>query len=86
MRQAGWTSEPWQVDVAALDGGLQLAVLWARERMGGATLPMGIGELRIGDAPVTEGPVRVVASCRKTSDSRATADVLFLDPERRAAQ
>ena len=79
VRRAGWTSEPWQVDVAALDGGLQLAVLWARERLGGATLPMGIGELRLGDAPVTEGPVRVVASCRMTSDSRATADVLFLD-------
>ncbi|PRP90688.1 Polyketide synthase PksJ [Enhygromyxa salina] len=78
VRRAGWTSEPWQVDVAALDGGLQLAVLWARERLGGATLPMGIGELHIGSAPVTEGPVKVVASCRETS-AGATVDVMLLD-------
>ncbi|MFV8749677.1 SDR family oxidoreductase [Nannocystaceae bacterium ST9] len=79
VHEAGWKWETWQTDVAALDGGLQMALLWARDQLGGATLPMGIGELRIADQPLSRGPVRVVASCRKTSASQAVADVLFLD-------
>jgi acyl transferase domain-containing protein len=76
---AGWEAEPWQTDVAAHDGGLQLAVLWARERLGGASLPMGIGEVRFAAAPVVEGPLRVVASCRKTGPTAAVADVILFD-------
>jgi hypothetical protein len=79
VHEAGWKWDTWQTDVAALDGGLQMLVLWARDHLGGATLPMGIGELRIADQPLSRGPVRVVASCRRTSASQAVADVLFLD-------
>jgi NAD(P)-dependent dehydrogenase (short-subunit alcohol dehydrogenase family) len=79
VHTAGWKWEPWQTDVAAHDGGLQMAVLWARERLGGATLPMSIGEVRIADAPLAEGPLRVVANCRKTSPSHAVVDVVLFD-------
>ena len=79
VHEAGWKWDTWQTDVAALDGGLQLLLLWARDQFGGATLPMGIGELRIADQPLSRGPVRVVANCRKTSASQAVADVVFLD-------
>jgi acyl transferase domain-containing protein/acyl carrier protein len=79
VHEAGWKWDTWQTDVAALDGGLQLVVLWARDHVGGAMLPMSIGELRIADQPLSRGPVRVVASCRKTGASQASADVLFLD-------
>jgi len=79
VHTAGWKWEPWQTDVAALDGGLQMAVLWARERLGGATLPMGIGEVLIADVPVAHGPLRVVANCRKTSASHAVVNVVLFD-------
>jgi hypothetical protein len=79
VHEAGWKWESWQTDVAAHDGGLQMAVLWARERLGGATLPMSIGEVRLANAPLGEGPLRVVANCRKTSSSHAVVDVALFD-------
>ena len=78
VREAGWSWEDWHTDVAALDGGLQLILLWARRHLGGAALPMGISELRI-DEPLAEGPVRCVARCAGRGAQRGTADVVFLD-------
>ena len=82
VRAAGWGWERWTVDVAALDGGLQLAVLWARSELGGAVLPMGIGELRI-DGPVPDGPVRCVAQCVSQGNNKARADLSLVDAEGR---
>ena len=41
---AGWTFGPWQLDVAALDGGLQLAVLYGQRMLGGPNLTTSIAE------------------------------------------
>ena len=41
-----WPEEPWRIDPAALDGAIQLAVLWAKARIGLATLPMSVREAR----------------------------------------
>ncbi len=79
VNTTAWQAEPWHTDVAALDGGLQMLLLWAREFGGGATLPMGFGELRFAAAPLSDGPIRVIASCRKTSPSQAVADLTFVD-------
>ena len=78
VREAGWTWEDWHTDVAALDGGLQLVLLWARNQLGGAALPMGIQELRVYE-PLADGPVRCVARCAGRGAQRGTADVVFLD-------
>ena len=78
VRAGGWGWERWTMDVAAIDGALQLALLWARQELGGAVLPMGLGELRI-DGPVPEGAVRCVAHCASVGASRARADVSLLD-------
>ena len=86
VREAGWGWEEWHTDVAAMDGGLQLVLLWARQHLGGAALPMGISELRF-DAPHAEGPVRCVARCVVRGAQRGTADVVFLDASgRRVAE
>jgi acyl transferase domain-containing protein/NADP-dependent 3-hydroxy acid dehydrogenase YdfG len=77
--QTGWGVESWRTDVAALDGALQLAVLWVREQMGAASLPMAIGELRLSDSPIASGLVRAVLRCRKAGGSRAVADIVLLD-------
>lgn len=78
VHEAGWSWEDWHTDVAALDGGLQLVLLWARTHLGGAALPMGISELRV-DGPLAQGPVRCVARCAGRGAQRGVADVVFMD-------
>jgi len=75
---SGWVREPWLTDVAAFDGGLQLALLWARQVLGGASLPTGIGEVRLHEGP-TVGTVRCVLKGRHVRGSRASSDLVFVD-------
>ena len=63
--------------VAAMDGGLQLVLLWARGKMGGAALPMRIGEVRIAEATPAQGNIRCIARCPAESSKRGLADVIF---------
>jgi acyl transferase domain-containing protein len=69
----------WLLDPALLDGGLQLALLWARHVLGGETLPTFIERLdaRL-DGPV-KGPVRCVVEGRKAKGVRAVSDLIFTD-------
>ena len=76
---AGWTWERWQTDAAALDGGLQLAVLWAREELGRGMLPMGVESLRLFKLPGLTGSLRCTARCREVGGSRVLADLWFRD-------
>jgi hypothetical protein len=75
--KAEWGWERWNTDVAAMDGGLQLILLWARDKMGGAVLPMGIGEMRMSSTLPPEGKIQCVASCREASKNRGVADLVF---------
>jgi hypothetical protein len=56
----GWNEEMYVTDPALLDGGLQLALLWGRERLGQRTLPTRIRQLRIYQPGLVDGPVKVV--------------------------
>jgi hypothetical protein len=76
---SGWPSEPWRTDPALLDGGLQLAVLWARQVLGGASLPMALGEYRTYKDGLAEGPVRCVVHARQIHDARSVCDIAFVD-------
>ncbi|GHF09087.1 type I polyketide synthase [Streptomyces morookaense] len=53
----GWSAGPWHTDPAALDGALQLAVLWALEALKGATLPMAVGAFRLHRPGPARGPL-----------------------------
>jgi hypothetical protein len=75
----GWPRDGWRTDPALLDGGLQLAVVWARHVLGGASLPMAVRELRSYREGLAEGPVRCVVSARETREVRAVSDVVFTD-------
>ena len=78
VRQAGWEGG-WQTDPAALDGGLQLAVLWDREQLDGAFLPTGIkAAVTYTDGPA-EGPFRCVVKGRTVGKDRSVTDILFTD-------
>lgn len=55
----GWPGDTWQTDPAALDGALQLALIWAREALGHATLPMSVGTF----LPHRRGPAQGPVTC-----------------------
>ncbi|MEN3304089.1 MAG: hypothetical protein V7603_291, partial [Micromonosporaceae bacterium] len=77
----GWAGSSGEVDVAALDGALQLAVLWARQAGAGLTLPMAIGECRVyRRGPVPAGSRGVVRAVR-ADESGAVCDAALVDPD-----
>jgi hypothetical protein len=85
---SGWGSErpatraePWSTDPLAFDGGLQLALLWCKHVLGGASLPTGIGEIRTwSDAPAV-GPIRCTLTGRAAKGRRSVSDLVFHDAD-----
>ena len=79
VEKAQWGWESWTTDVAALDGGLQLLLLWARDQMGGAALPMSIGKTVVHACAPPAGTIQCVAHCEPAGTSRGRANVQFKD-------
>jgi hypothetical protein len=77
VEKAKWNWETWNTDVAAMDGGLQMLLLWARDQMDGAALPMGIGEIRLSPDLPSAGKITCTAECRASSKNKGVADVSF---------
>jgi hypothetical protein len=80
-RALGWAGASGQMDPAAVDGGLQLAVLWARQAGAGRTLPMAIGECRVHRPGALEAEVRCVVVARRADEFSAACDVALIDPD-----
>jgi acyl transferase domain-containing protein len=80
-RALGWEGPSWQLDPAAVDGGLQLALLWARQAGAGSTLPMAIRECRVHRPGAIEAEARCIVVARRVDDSSATCDVALIDPD-----
>jgi len=80
-RALGWEGSSRQLDPAAVDGGLQLAVLWARRAGAGSTLPMAIAECRVHRPGVVEAEARCVVVAQRADDSTAACDVALIDPD-----
>ena len=80
-RALGWEGPCWQVDPVAVDGGLQLAVLWARRAGTGRTLPMAIQECRVHRPGAVEAATRCVVRALRADDATATCDVALIDPD-----
>jgi hypothetical protein len=76
---ANWPGEAWQLDVAALDGGLQAAVIYGQRMLGGPNLPTSIGELRSFAQPTSSGSIRVTAHSRKVGKAATSTDIVFSD-------
>ena len=79
VRERGWADEAWRTDVAALDGALQFALLWSREVLGGASLPMAVASFESFSEALPEGMLRCVVRGREVHDARAVCDVLLED-------
>jgi NADP-dependent 3-hydroxy acid dehydrogenase YdfG len=72
------------VDVAAVDGALQLALLWAHRAGAGDTLPMAIGEVRLHRHGPVDGEVRCIVRAVHVNDAGAVCDAALLDAGGRA--
>jgi acyl transferase domain-containing protein/NADP-dependent 3-hydroxy acid dehydrogenase YdfG len=82
VRGLGWPAgEEWQTDPAAVDGGLQVALLWAERVLGGASLPMAVAEYRIWRAGLAPGPIRCLVRARAIHASNAECDIACLDED-----
>jgi acyl transferase domain-containing protein len=73
----GWSDAVWRTDVAAMDGGLQLALLWAQHVLGGQTLPTAVGAYHhYAEGPAT-GPLQVVLRGRTVGSNKTVSDIEF---------
>jgi len=70
---------PWLLDPALLDGGLQLALLWSRQRSGRAALPTAIGAVHAQLAAAATFPVRCSLTQREQQGDRVLSDLSFVD-------
>jgi hypothetical protein len=75
IRDLGWQGDGWRTDPAALDGALQLAILWARHVLGAGALPMAIESCRSYASGPSDGPLRAIVRRRAVHESRAVCDV-----------
>ena len=80
--QQGWQhSGGWRTDVAALDGGLQLALLWTRHMLGGDSLPTSVGSYKGYGSGLTQGPVHCLLQGRDVGRSKLVCDITFSQPD-----
>lgn len=79
VAELGWGGDHWQLDPAAVDGGLQLTLLWARSALGDACLPMAVAECRVHRRGPIQGAVRCVVRARKVHDTGARCDLALID-------
>lgn len=77
-RDAGWPDEPWRIDPAALDGAIQLAVVWAYECTGQATLPMSVQEAVFQPGGLESGVLRCLVHAVSVHAHGAVCDVRLL--------
>jgi len=80
---SGWPEASWQTDPAALDGGLQLALLWSERVLGGHSLPTGIRQVQLWREGPSSGSLRCELTVLEVSARRARCDLLLLDAQRR---
>ncbi|WP_371634028.1 SDR family oxidoreductase [Streptomyces sp. NBC_01259] len=82
LRALDWPGEHyWPLDPAAVDGALQLALLWGEEVLGAATLPMAVAECRVYRRGPVDGTVRCVVRGRKAHDAGARCDAALIDAD-----
>ena len=77
---AGWAIPHLETDPAALDGAMQLAVLWTSQRIDGLSLPLGVADFRA-LRPFDADHVTAVLRERSSNRSRTLTDIDLIDPQ-----
>ncbi|MFC8535716.1 SDR family NAD(P)-dependent oxidoreductase [Streptomyces sp. NPDC057249] len=81
LRRLDWAGDHWALDAAAVDGALQLALLWAEVALGAETLPMAVAECRVHRRGPVDGDVRCVVRGRKAHATGARCDAALIDAD-----
>lgn len=74
-REAGWPQRCWATDPAALDGCLQLGILWGLKQTGYRMLPMRIGEIVLSPYPLTHGTLCCYLDNGKSNSNGIVCDL-----------
>jgi hypothetical protein len=81
IEKMSWPDALWKYDVAALDGGLQLAILWGIHNSNKKSLPTKIGACySYRNGPIA-GPIDCVLSGKSSQNGRTLSDILFFDKD-----
>jgi acyl transferase domain-containing protein/acyl carrier protein/NADP-dependent 3-hydroxy acid dehydrogenase YdfG len=75
--ELGWPAEPWAMDPAAIDGGLQLGLLWAHGDKRPLMLPQKITRFTQMGTRAAGEPLRCRMAARPVSDKRVDFDLVF---------
>ena len=79
IEKMSWPEAFWKYDVAALDGGLQLAILWGIHNLNQKSLPTKIGACyTYQNGPIT-GPIDCVLTGKSIQNGRTVSDISFFD-------
>ncbi len=73
----GWPGGPWLTDPAALDGGLQLSILWGLLARGRSSLPTGVGAFVRHQKAPSDGALRCTLAARVVGDYKLVCDLSF---------
>jgi NADP-dependent 3-hydroxy acid dehydrogenase YdfG len=79
----GWAGGPWRTDPAAIDGGLQLMLLWSSHYMEQHCLPLAIGEFVQYAEPPGDAPLHCVVRTSASSTLSAKFDMFLVGPDQR---
>jgi NAD(P)-dependent dehydrogenase (short-subunit alcohol dehydrogenase family) len=80
-----WGAGPWWTNPAALDGGLQLILLWALHHKGRKSLPTHVGTFIPYREQPSTAPLRCELHVKESTRHEVVAHLLFLEPNGRPA-
>ena len=76
LRELGWPDDAWAIDPVIVDGGLQLAILWASANGLPLVLPQRIGRVVL-HRPFGDGGLHCRLAAHPVSDKRVDYDIAF---------
>jgi len=74
-RSLSWAKEGWLTDAGAIDGALQLSIVWIKQVLGWASLPLAVGSYHHYGEALTQEPVRCVVAVRQSNDLKVSFDI-----------
>ncbi|PXX71776.1 polyketide synthase-like dehydratase family protein [Nocardia tenerifensis] len=84
VREREWPGRYPHTDPAAMDAGLQLAVLWAEHILGAVTLPMRVRFVHVHSSGALPHPLRCLVRGRTTGPDHVVCDIALLSPSGQA--
>jgi NAD(P)-dependent dehydrogenase (short-subunit alcohol dehydrogenase family) len=81
INEMSWPDAFWKNDVAALDGGLQFAILWGKHNLNKTSLPTKIGAYHRYQTGPISGPIYCELNGKLLKNDRTLSDISFFNSE-----